>query len=72
VTIDRTTKVAFVELPPRAKRVVAAELLQRVLDKLPYKVQTMPTGNEMYFAPQLHQLLPGGHCVCREYGMEHR
>jgi hypothetical protein len=47
VTIDRTSKVTFAELPPRAKRVVAAELLQRVLNKLPYKVQIMPTDNEM-------------------------
>ncbi len=38
VAIDRTSKVAFAELHPRAKRVIAAEFLRRVLDKLPYKV----------------------------------
>ena len=32
--IDRTRKVAFTELHPRAKRVVAAEFLRHVLDKL--------------------------------------
>ena len=35
VAIDRTSKVAFAERHPRAKRVVAAEFLRRVLDKLP-------------------------------------
>ena len=34
VAIDRTRKVAFTELHPRAKRVVAAEFLRHVLDKL--------------------------------------
>ena len=32
VAIDRTSKVAFAELHPRAKRVIAAEFLRRVLD----------------------------------------
>ena len=41
VAIDRTSKVAFAELHPRAKRVVAAEFLQRVLEKLPYKAHTV-------------------------------
>ena len=34
VAIDRTSKAAFAERHPRAKRVVAAEFLRRVLDKL--------------------------------------
>ncbi len=44
VTIDRTSKAAFVGLHPRAKRVVAAEFLRRVLDKLPDKVHPVLTG----------------------------
>ena len=40
VAIDRTSKVAFAGRHPRAKRVVAAEFLRRVLDKLPYQVHT--------------------------------
>ncbi|WP_262490676.1 hypothetical protein [Hymenobacter amundsenii] len=35
---DRTSKLAFAELHPRAKWMVAAEFLRRVLDKLPDKV----------------------------------
>ena len=75
VAIDRTSKVAFAELHPRAKRVVAAEFLRRVLDKLPYKVHTVLTDNGVQFTPQAHQFLPGGHSfdrICREYGVEHR
>ena len=50
-------------------------LRRRVLDKLPYKVQTVLTDNGVQFTPQPHQFLPGGHSfdrICREYGVEHR
>ena len=75
VVIDRTSKVALAELQPRAKRVVAAECLRRVLDKLPYKVHPVLPDNGVQFTPQAHQVLPGGHRfdrICREYGVEHR
>ena len=75
VAIARTRKAAFAELHPRAKRVVAAEFLRRVLDKLPYRVHTVLTDNGVQFTPQAHQLPPGGHSfdrVCHEYGVEHR
>ena len=51
VAIDRTSKVAFAELHPRAKRVVAAEFPRRVLDKLPYLVHTVLTDNGVQFTP---------------------
>ena len=54
VAIDRASKVAFAELPPYVKRVVAAEFLRRVLDKLPYKVHTLLTDNGVQFTPQPH------------------
>ena len=75
MAIDRTSKVVVAELHPRAKRVVAAEFLRRVLDKLPDKVPTVLTDNGVQFTPQPHQFLPGGHSfdrICREYGVEHR
>ncbi|MGI4883738.1 MAG: IS481 family transposase [Janthinobacterium lividum] len=75
VAIDRTSKVAFAELHPRAKRVVAAGFLRRVLDKLPYQVHTVLTDNGVQFTPQAHQFLPGGHSfdrICRAYGAAHR
>ena len=75
VAIDRTSKVAFAELHPRAKRVVAAEFLRRVLDKLPCKVHTVLTDKGVQFTPQAHQFLPGRHSfdrICRAYAVEHR
>ena len=75
VAIDRTRQVAFAELHPLAKRVVAAEFRRRVLEKLPYKVHTILTDNGVRFTPQAHQFLPGGHRfdrICWEYGVEHR
>ncbi len=45
VTIDRTSKAAFAERHPRARRVVAAEFLRRVLDKLSYRAHTVLTDN---------------------------
>ena len=75
VAIDRTSKAAFAERHPRAKRVVAAEFLRRVLDKLPDKGHTVLTDNGVQFTPQAHQFLPGGHRfdrICREHGVEHR
>ena len=65
----------FAELYPHAKRVVAAEFLRRVLDKLPYQVHPVLTDNGVQFTPQVHQFLPGGYSydrICREYGVEHR
>jgi len=61
VAVDRTSKVAFAALHPRAKRVVAAEFLRCVLDKLPYQVPTVLTDSGVQFTPQPHQRLPGGH-----------
>ena len=75
MAIDRTSKVAFAERHLHAKRVVAAEFLRRVLDKLPYHVHTVLTDNGIQFTPQPHQFLPGGHSfdrICREYGVEYR
>ena len=75
LAIGRTSKVAFAELHPRAKRVVTAEFLRRVLDKLPHKGHTVLTDNGVQFTPQAHPFLPGGHSfdrICREYGVKHR
>lgn len=75
MAIDRTSKVALAELHPQAKRMVAADLLRRVLEKLPYKAHTVLTDNGVEFTPQPHQFFPGGHSfdrVCRAFGVEHR
>ena len=75
MAIDRPSKEAFADLHPRAKRVVAAEFLRHVLDKLACKVHTVLTDNGVQFMPQAHQFLPGGHRfdhICRAYRVEQR
>lgn len=74
VAIDRTSKVAFAELHPRATRMVAADFLRRVLDKLPYKVHTVLADNGVQLTLQPHQWFPGGRIfarICRAFGVEH-
>ena len=51
MAINRTSKVVFAELHPRAKQMVAAEFLRRVLDKLPYKWHAVLTDNGVQFNP---------------------
>ena len=75
VASDRTSQVAFAELPPRAKRMVAADFLRRVLERLPYKAPTVLTDNGVQFTLQPHQCFPGGHSFDRvghEFDVEHR
>ena len=52
VAIDRTSKAAFAELHPRATRMLAAEFLRRVLEKLPYKINKLLTDNGVQFTAQ--------------------
>jgi transposase InsO family protein len=75
VAIDRTSKVAFAELQPRATRMIAADFLRRVLEKLPYKAHTVLTDNGVPFTLQPPQGFAGGHSfdrICRAFGGEHR
>jgi transposase InsO family protein len=75
VAVDRTSKVAFAALPPRATRMLAAEFLRRVLQALPYQAPTVLPDNGVPFTLQAHQWFAGGHRVdrvCREFGGEHR
>ena len=75
MAIDRTRKVAFAELHPRAKRVVAAEFLRHVLYKLSCQVHTVLMNNGVPFTPQAHLLLLGGHNfdrICGDYDVAHR
>ena len=75
VAIDCTSKGSLAGLHPRAKRVVAAALLRRLLDKLPFPVYTMLPDNGGQCTPRAPPLLPGRHSfdrICSEYGVEHR
>ena len=75
VAIDRTSKVAFAELQPQATKMLAAEFLRRVLNKLPYRVHTVLTDNGIQFGDMRHQpwaFRPIFDRVCTEHGIEHR
>jgi transposase InsO family protein len=49
VAIDRTSKLAFVELHEKATRAVAADFLKRLVEAVPYKVHTVLTDNGTHF-----------------------
>jgi transposase-like protein len=75
VAIDRTSKVAFAELHPRATKLIAADFLRRVVENLPYKVHKVLTDNGTQFGNMPHQPQAGRHIfdrVCQEHGIEHR
>jgi transposase-like protein len=75
VAIDRTSKVTFAELHPRATKVIAADFLRRVLAALPYKAHKVLTDNGIQFGNMAHQPHAGRHVfdrVCQEHGVEHR
>ena len=75
VAIDRTSKVAFAELHPRATKMLAAEFLRRVLAALPYQVHKVLTDNGTQFGNMPHQRYACRHIfdrVCDEHGIEHR
>jgi transposase-like protein len=75
VAIDRTSKLAFAELQPRATKMRAADFLRRVLAAIPYKVHQMLTDNGTQLGNMPHQVYAWRHIfdrVCDEHGVEHR
>ena len=74
VAIDRTSKLAFAELHPRATKLVAAEFLRRVLAGFPYKIHKILTDNGIQFSNMPHQSQANRHIfdrICQEHGIEH-
>ena len=75
VAIDRTSKLAFAELQPRATKMLAADFLRRVLAAIPYQVHKVLTDNGTQFGNMPHQVHAWRHIfdrVCDEHGIEHR
>ena len=73
--IDRTSKVAFAELHPRATKMLAAEFLRRVLAALPCKVHKVLSDNGTQFGNMPHQIYAWRHIfgrVCDEHGIGYR
>lgn len=75
VAVDRTSKVAFAQLYPRATKLVAAEFLRCALAYFPYKIHKVLTDNGIQFGNMAHQPTASRHVfdrVCHEYSIEHR
>ena len=75
VAIDRTSKLAYVELVEKQGKIQAAQFLRNLIEKVPYKIHTILTDNGVQFTNQArnHRALP--HIfdrVCKENGIEHR
>lgn len=75
VAVDRTSKVAFAQLYPKATKLVAADFLHRALAYFPYKIHKILTDNGIQFGNMAHQPNACRHIfdrVCQEYAIEHR
>ena len=75
VAIDRTSKLAFAELQPRATKMLAADFPRRVLAAIPYKVHKVLTDNGTQFGNMPHQgyaRRPIFDRVCDGHGLEYR
>lgn len=75
VTIDRTSKFAFVELHEKAGKMAAAQFLRNLVATLPYAIHTVLTDNGIQFTNQQRHRHASEHIfdrVCGEHDIEHR
>ena len=75
VAIDRTSKFTYVELHEKAGKMIAAQFLRNLIDKLPYKIHTILTDNGIQFTNQTRHKYASRHIfdrVCDEHEIEHR
>jgi transposase InsO family protein len=75
VAIDRTSKLVFARLLPRATRANACGFLKALLAHVPYHVHTVLTDNGIQFTNLPHQTRAFMHLfdrICKAHGIEHR
>jgi IS30 family transposase len=80
VAIDRTSKIAFVQLVTSANRVTASAFLVALIAAVPYKIHTILTDNGIQFryppryadGPTARYMTHMFAMRCRENGIEHR
>ncbi|GAB3491483.1 hypothetical protein GCM10027341_04500 [Spirosoma knui] len=75
VAADRTSKLAFTQLYPRAIKLIAADFLRRVLAYFSYKIHKVLTDNGIQFGNMAHQAKTIRHIfdrVRQEHGIDHR
>jgi transposase InsO family protein len=75
VAIDRTSKFAYAELHKRATKMIAAGLLRRLIQALPYQIHTILTDNGIQFKNREQDRTAMEHIfgrTCQDNGIEHR
>jgi hypothetical protein len=75
VAIDRTSKFAYVELHEKAGKMVSAQFLRNLIERLPYKIHTILTNNGVQFTNRKQNTSAFEHIfdrVCREHDIDHR
>ena len=75
VAIDRTSKFAYVELHPRATKMIAAEFLRHLITTVPYVIHTILTDNGIQFRNREQDRMAMEHIfgrTCRGNDIEHR
>jgi len=75
VAIDRTSKLAFVELHRKAGKMIAAQFLRNLAAAVPYAIHTVLTDNGIQFTNRACDKYAFHHIfdrVCDENGIEHR
>jgi transposase InsO family protein len=75
VAIDRTAKFAYVELHPKATRMVARDFLSNLINVVPYTIHTILTDNGVQFAKregtEAYWSIPFDR-ICQSHNIEHR
>jgi len=75
VAIDRTSKLAYIELHEKAGKMIAAQFLRNLITMLPYRIHTILTDNGVQFTNRKQDRMALEHVfdrVCAEHGIEHR
>ena len=78
VAIDRTSKFAVAQLVEKADRKTAWEVLERLLEAVPYRIHTILTDNGIQFADQprnrntIYSRPMRFDMICEANGIEHR
>src|SRR5687768_3284293 len=65
VTIDRTSKFAFVRLVESAGKMEAAQFLRDLVEAVPYRIHTVLTDNGVQFTPRKQDIWDLGHIFDR-------
>ena len=75
VAIDRTSKFAYAKLHLKQTKTIAAEFLKELIEKVPYRIETVLTDNGSQFTNRIKDQYAFKHIfdrVCQEHKIRHR